>query len=226
MLLTVGVLAGLLECQTSGQGQVVDTSVVDGATTLTSADYDLLGQGARTDERWTYIADGCAPFYNTYATADGRYVAVSAVEPQFYEELVAVLGLDVDELPEQADRASWPKMKELFGQRFRTRTRDQWCELAAGTDACVAPVLTLSEAPTHPHHLARGTFIEVDGVPQPAPMPFFDRTPAALPRPRPRRGQHTVSGLLDWGFQEDDIVRLLNIGAVVSSSAPDDLAAS
>jgi alpha-methylacyl-CoA racemase len=117
-------------------------------------------------------------------------------------------------------------MKELFGQRFRTRTRDQWCELAAGTDACVAPVLTLSEAPTHPHHLARGTFIEVDGVPQPAPMPFFDRTPAALPRPRPRRGQHTVSGLLDWGFQEDDIVRLLNIGAVVSSSAPDDLAAS
>jgi alpha-methylacyl-CoA racemase len=219
MLLTVGVLSALLESRGSGRGQIVDASILDGATVLTSSDHDLLAQGARTDERWSYLADGSAPFYGCYETADGRYVAASAVEPKFYVELLDLLGLDPAELPPQGDQAAWPGLRARFAERFRTRTRDEWCTLAAGRDACLAPVLTLSEAPRHPHHLARGTFTEVDGAPQPSPSPLFSRTPAPHPRGRPRRGQHTTEALRDWGFNTSEIDRWLGAG-VVADTAP------
>ncbi|GIF05636.1 CaiB/BaiF CoA transferase family protein [Actinoplanes siamensis] len=183
MLLAVGVLAALLERERSGRGQVVDAAMVDGSALLTTFLHGMIGSGLWRGGRGENLLDGGAPFYDTYRTADGGYVAVGALEPQFYAALLAGLGLTGDPgLPTQFDSRGWPELRRVFTERFAARTRDEWAGVFAGLDACVSPVLTPAEAPAHPHNRARDAFVEVDGVPQPAPAPRFSRTPAAVPQ--------------------------------------------
>src|SRR5580692_6379844 len=183
MLLAIGILAALLERQTSGRGQVIDAAMVDGSALLTAIFHGLRAGGTWRDERGTNLIDGGAPFYDTYQTADGGYLAVGALEPAFYGELVAGLGVDDDDLPDRDDRANWPALRERLTTVIAQRTTAEWTEIFEGTDACVAPVLSLGEAPDHPHNKARGTFTEVAGLTQPAPAPRFSRTPADPPQP-------------------------------------------
>jgi alpha-methylacyl-CoA racemase len=187
MLLALGVVAALLEAGRSGTGQVVDAAMVDGAALLTTQFHELLAAGLWREERGANLLDGGAPFYGVYETADGRHLAVGALEPQFWAELLRRLGLDAGDLPAQLDRDGWPLLRARLAALFRTRTRDEWSELLAGTDACVTPVLGLAEAPAHPHNRARGTFVDVGGVVQPAPAPRFSR-PASTPTGRSPTG--------------------------------------
>ncbi len=197
MLLVVGVLAALWERERSGQGQVVDAAMVDGASVLMQLFWSLLAQGQWSDERGVNLLDGGAPFYDTYTCADGRHVAVGALEPQFYAALLDGLGLAADDLPAQYDRAGWPVLRELFAERFASRTRDEWAALFAGTDACVTPVLAFAEVPGHPHLRARNAVVEVDGVRQAAPAPRFSRS--ATPVPPPSQADSDVGVVLaDW----------------------------
>src|SRR6202453_1600156 len=202
MLLAIGILAALLERQTSGQGQVIDAAMVDGSALLTAIFHGLRAGGTWRDERGTNLIDGGAPFYDTYQTADGGYLAVGALEPAFYRELVAGLGLaDADAgLPDRNDRANWPALRERLTAVIAQRTTAEWSEVFAGTDACVAPVLSLGEAADHPHNKARGTFTEVAGLIQPAPAPRFSRTPADPPQPPPAAGADTDEGLASLGY--------------------------
>jgi alpha-methylacyl-CoA racemase len=178
MLLVVGVLAALWEARDSGRGQVVDAAMVDGVSVLVQMIWSLLGQGAWLDEPGANLLDGHAPFYDTYTCADGRHVAVGALEPQFYAELVDGLGLGEAQLPEQHDRDGWPRLRARFTEAFASRTRDEWAAVFADTDACVTPVLSFAEAAAHPHLRARSTIIAPDGVRQAAPAPRFSRTPS------------------------------------------------
>ncbi|HEY2577913.1 MAG TPA: CaiB/BaiF CoA-transferase family protein [Streptosporangiaceae bacterium] len=213
MLLAVGVLAALLERERSGLGQVVDAAMVDGSALLNSFLYGLLAGGLWEEERGTNLLDGGAPFYDTYETSDGGHVAVGALEPKFYAELLAGLGLDGEELPDQLDRSGWPVLRQRFTEAFGKRARDEWAEVFSGSDGCVAPVLTPTEAPRHPHNVARGTFIDGDVV-QPAPAPRFDRTPPVTPRPPARPGADTDAVLADLGLPDEQIAQLRTTGIV------------
>ena len=219
MFLLVGILSALVERATSGRGQVVDAAMVDGASSLITMVYGLLGAGLWQDRRAANLLDGGAPFYDTYACADGRHVAVGALEPQFYAAFLAGLGLTGALPGGQYDVAHWPEHRRRFAEVFATRPRDEWAALFADTDACVTPVLGLREAPAHPHLVARGTFVERDGGSQPAPAPRFSRTPGAVrggPRPP---GADTRQVLADWGFSADDVAGLLAAGAVTEVSS-------
>jgi alpha-methylacyl-CoA racemase len=211
--LAIGVLAALVERDRSGEGQVVDAAMVDGAASQTAFLHGLLGMGAWTDEREANLLDGAAPFYDTYTCRDGRYLAVGAIEPQFFAALCEGLGLDPAEFP-QHDRASWPEQKARIAAVIATRDRDEWAEVFDGTDACVAPVLSLTEAPDHPHNVARGAFVEVDGVRQPAPAPRFSRTPGSVRRPAPTHGADTGAVLAELGLDDDAVAALRAAGAV------------
>ncbi len=179
MMLAFGVLAAILSARSTGKGQVVDCAMVDGAAMITAMIYSMYNAGMWRDERGANILDGAAPYYDTYETADGKWVAIGSIEPQFYAILLDKLGLAEDaEFARQNDFALWPGLKARLEAIFLTRTRDEWCALMEDTDICFAPVLSLSEAPQHPHNVARGTFIEADGVLQPAPAPRFSATPA------------------------------------------------
>ncbi|MFZ0626317.1 MAG: CaiB/BaiF CoA-transferase family protein [Acidimicrobiia bacterium] len=214
MLLAVGVLAALTHARNTGSGQVVDASMVDGSALLTTAIHGLLASDMWLDQRQSNLLDGGAPFYTTYRTADGRHVAVGALEPAFYARLLDGLGLDPSALPSRESPANWPSLREVIQEVFLTRTRDQWADLFAGDDACVAPVLSLSEAPMHPHNVQRMTFVEIDGVIQPAPAPRFSATPTALPTRPVARGRDTDRILRDLGLSDDDIGKLRRVGAV------------
>jgi alpha-methylacyl-CoA racemase len=208
MLLAMGIMAALVERARSGLGQVVDAAMVDGSALLTSLLYGLRASGGWQDERGTNLLDGGAPFYDTYETADGGYVAVGALEPQFYTALLDGLGLIGADLPAQHDRAGWPQLRARFTEIFARRTRDEWAEIFAGTDACVSPVLTMGEAPAHPHALARNAFTDVGGVTQPAPAPRFSRTPAARPQAPPAPGENTSEVLSALGLTAAQITEL------------------
>jgi alpha-methylacyl-CoA racemase len=208
MLLAVGVLAALLERERSGRGQVVDAAMVDGAALLATFIYGLRAAGAWRDERGSNLLDGGAPFYDTYPTADGKFVAVGALEPKFYAELLAGLGLDPAGLPGQLDRDGWPALRAAISARFAERTQDEWAAAFAGSDACVVPVLSMADAPGHPHNAARGTFTEVAGVTQPAPAPRFSRTPAGQPAPPPPPGADTSAILAELGYSPAEITAL------------------
>lgn len=199
MLLLVGVLAALVERQRSGRGQVVDAAMVDGTALLSQMLWSLRGQGLWRDERGTNLLDGGAPFYDTYECADGRYVAVAALEPQFYAELLRLLGIERSSLPGQLDPRGWPELRARLTDAFRSRPRDAWEALFVGTDACVTPVLALSEAASHPHLAARGTFAGPPGREQPQPAPRFSRTPAAPPGEVLAAADATAQVLADWG---------------------------
>ena len=214
MLLALGILAALVERERSGTGQVVDAAMVDGSALLTSFVYGLRAAGGWQDARGSNLLDGGAPFYDTSATADGEYVAVGALEPQFYAALLQGLGLAGASLPEQHHRAGWPVLRQRFAETFSQRTRAEWEQVFAGTDACVSPVLSLAEAPAHPHAVARSAFVAVGGVTQPAPAPRFGRTPADSPSPPPRPGADTDAVLADLGLPAGDVTHLRSRGVI------------
>lgn len=198
MYLVVGVLSALLESRTSGRGQVVDAAIVDGTAHLSTFIHGFLCGGLWEDRRGVNMLDTGAPWYDVYETSDGRHMAVGAIEPQFYAEFLRLLGLDKEDLPHQHDRSGWPKLRERFAAVFRTKTRDEWTEIFVPSDACVAPVLSLREAPDHPHLAARGTFTVRDGVRQPAPAPRFSATPAGSGRGPARPGADAADVARDW----------------------------
>ena len=198
MLLALGVVAALLERERSGLGQVVDAAMVDGSALLTSFLYGLRAMGAWQDARGTNLLDGGAPFYDTYQAADGGYLAVGALEPQFYAALLKGLGLEGEDLPPQLDPSGWPQLRARFTAVIVTRARDEWAEVFAGTDACVTPVLSFGEVSAHPHMAARDTIITVGGVEQAAPAPRFSRTPADEPTPPRAPGADLDAVLADW----------------------------
>jgi len=208
LFLLLGVLAALVERAGSGSGQVVDAAMVDGVSSLQAMTYGMRAEGLWRDERGANLLDGGAPFYDTYECADGGHVAVGALEPAFWATLVATLGLA--DLPEQYERSRWPELRARLAGEFASRTRDEWAAIFADVDACVTPVLTLGEAPDHPHLRARGTVVEVGGVPQPSPAPRFSRTPAGLDGSPPE----AASVLADWGLGPDEVDRLVTAGVV------------
>ena len=200
MLLAFGMLAAILHARATGEGQVVDAAMVDGAASLMAMTYTLRASGIWKDERGTNLLDTGAHFYEVYETSDGGYFSVGAIEPQFYAELIRLMGLADTDMPGQNDRDQWPAMKERFAAVFATKTRHEWEEIFEGSDACAAPVLSPAEAPDHPHNRFRGTFTEVAGVVQPSPSPRFGRTPGSIRRPPPNPGQHGDEALADWGL--------------------------
>jgi alpha-methylacyl-CoA racemase len=214
MMLAFGLVAALLEASRSGKGQVVDAAMVDGAASLMTMTFAFHQLGWWLEERGVNILDTGAHFYEVYETADGKYFSVGAIESQFYAELIRVLGLEGEELPHQQDREQWPAMKQRFAAIFKTKTRDEWAELFAGTDACGAPVLSPWEAHLHPHNRARGTFVEVDGVLQPGPAPRFSRTQSEVSCPPPVSGRDTDTALGDWGVAKERVEALRAAGAV------------
>ncbi|KAA9153189.1 CoA transferase [Amycolatopsis acidicola] len=198
MFLVAGVLAALWERQSSGRGQVVDAAMVDGASVLSQMMWAFRGAGTWSDTRGVNLLDGGAPYYDTYTCADGRYIAVGCLESQFYAEFLKGLGLDGEELPPQTDPKGWPTLRARFTEVIVSKTRDEWAEIFAGTDACVTPVLTFAEAQSDEHLAERGTLVEIDGVAQAAPAPRFSRTPAAKPAPPRETGADTEAVLSDW----------------------------
>jgi alpha-methylacyl-CoA racemase len=207
MLLAFGIAAAAYEREHTGKGQVIDAAMVDGAALMLTPFYGARASGF-WGERGTNLLDTGAPFYDVYETSDGRWLAVGAIEPQFYAAFVAVLGLDAAALPDRDDKANWPALKQQFAATLRTRTRDEWVAAAAGADACVAPVLTPAEAVDHPHNRARDTFLELRGVPQPAPAPRFSRTALDPPEPAQHPGESTDAALASFGFDAADVDKL------------------
>jgi alpha-methylacyl-CoA racemase len=213
MLLLVGVLAALWEAERSGRGQVVDAAMVDGTALLMAMVAGLRASGQWSDERGTNLLDTGAPFYDVYRSADGGYVAVGALEPQFFAELTERLGLEVSEA-ERLDRARWPELRAKLAEAFSSRTRSEWEAVFEDSDACVAPVLSFEEAASHPHNVERDTFVTVDGVLQPAPAPRFSRTPAALPAPAPLGRDALFVALADFGVGQAELVGLERSGVI------------
>jgi len=214
MLLAFGMVSAILGARSGGTGQVVDAAMVDGAAALMTMTYTLRTAGIWQEEKGTNLLDTGAHFYEVYECADGGYFGVGAIEPQFYAELMRLLGLGDEDLSTQMDRTTWPAMKERFAAIFASRTRDEWEAVFAGTDACAAPVLSPTEAPDHPHNRFRGTFTEVAGVVQPAPAPRFLSTPGEIRRPPPHPGQYGDEALADWGVGEARVAELREAGAI------------
>lgn len=212
LLMAFGLVAALLEAQRSGKGQVVDAAMVDGASSLMSVFYSMVALGRHRDERGKSLLDGGTHFNNVYETSDGRYVSICSLEPQFYALLMEKLDLDQKEFRPQMAPEAWPRLREKLADIFRQRTRDEWCELLEGTDVCFAPVLSISEAPSHPHHQARGTYIERDGYIEPAPSPRFSRSTPERPGSSPEPGGDTDELLGSIGFDEQRISELRTQG--------------
>ncbi len=214
MLLALGLVAGLVHAQRTGEGQVVDAAMVDGTALLMAPFFGATAVGFWSDERGTNLLDSGAPFYDIYRCADGEEIAVGAIEPQFYAALLDVLDLAPGQLPGQNDRARWPELRAALTAAFAGRSRAEWLDRAEGRDACVAPVLTMAEAVGHPHVQARRTIVDRDGVPQPAPAPRFSATAAELDRPPAAPGEHTDEVLTDWGFSSEEVAALRSAGTV------------
>jgi alpha-methylacyl-CoA racemase len=214
MYLAFGILCALFEARTSGKGQVVDAAMIDGATSLMAMIYGAFAAGYWKDERGSNRLDSGAPWYEVYQTSDGKWVAVGSTEHSFYVNTLKVLGLEPADFGDQHDSAGWPAMKAALKRVFATRTRDEWVAAFDGTETCFSPVLSLSEAPQHPHQRARGNFIEVEGVVQPAPAPRFSRSKGEIRRPPPQVGEHTDEVLREWGFTVDEIALLRRSGAI------------
>jgi alpha-methylacyl-CoA racemase len=214
MFLAFGMVCGILNARATGTGQVVDAAMVDGSAVLMMMFHAFKAMGVWDETRGVNILDTGAHFYDVYECADGEYVSIGSIEPQFYAELLRLTGLEGEDLPWQHDKAQWPAMKERLAAIFRSKTRDEWCEIMDATDVCFAPVLTMSEAAAHPHNRHRQTFVEYHGVSQPAPAPRFDRTPVAIARPPAHAGQHTDEILAEAGFDAERIAKLRDTGAI------------
>lgn len=215
MYLAFGLVCALLEAKGSGQGQVVDAAMVDGAASLMNMFWTMKAIGAWNDERGTNMLDTGAPFYDVYQCADGEYISIGSIEPQFYAELLDLSGLGADEnFPPQLSRSEWPAMKERVAEVFASKTREEWCEIMEHSDVCFAPVLSMEDATKHPHNVERGTFVDKFGMMQAAPAPRFSRTEPTLDRPAPHPGQHSEEVLAEFGFDAEDIAKLRQTGAV------------
>jgi len=214
LYLALGVACGIIEAQRSGKGQVVDAAMVDGAASLATMFFGMLAAGHMTLTRGENILDSGAFFYDTYECKDGKYISLACIEDKFLAEFLERMEIPAAEMPPKMDRKRWPEAKAKLAQRFKTRTRDEWCRLLEGSDACFAPVLTMAEAPEHPHNLARQAFVEVDGIVQPAPAPRFSRTPTAKPTPPEAPGERGNASLAAWGFTADDIAALKRGGTL------------
>ncbi len=213
MLLALGIACALVETSRSGKGQVVDAAMVEGAGLLGAMFSGMLATKRWNEQaRGVNLLDSGAPWYDAYETKDGRYVSIGSIESKFYADLLVRLGLDKESLPAQMDVAGWPTLRKRFGEVFRSKTRDEWCTAFEGSDACFAPVLTFSEARSHPHNVARRGYVEVGGIPQPAPAPRFSRTPGAVSRTPPERGEGGRAALADWGLGVADIEKLKKLG--------------
>ena len=218
LYLAMGVLAGIISARSTGRGQVIDCSMVEGSASLMMMMYGALASGAWKEERGANRTDGGAHYYHVYETRDGEYVAIGAIEPQFYALLLKHTGLEGEDLPPQTDRAQWPAMQERLRHIFKTKTRAEWVEIMQETDICFAPVLRMSEALKHPHNVERDSFVEIEGIPQPGPAPRFLGTPTRVQRPPARVGEHTDAVLRDWGFSAGEIAELHRSGAVASAA--------
>jgi len=214
MLLAFGMVCALLEAQKSGKGQVVDAAMTDGASSLMAMFYTMGAAGAFTDQRGTNLLDGGAHFYDTYETSDGKYVCIGSIEPQFYALLVEKAGLDADQFAPQMDQSHWPQLKQTLTEVFKSKTRDEWCDIMEGSDVCFAPVLSVFEAPEHPHNKARETFVEVDGVVQPAPAPRFSRTAPEIRNSARAAGEDNETVLSSAGFSAEEIAALESAGVI------------
>ncbi|SLN59729.1 CaiB/BaiF CoA transferase family protein [Oceanibacterium hippocampi] len=215
LYLAFGIVAAMLEAERSGKGQVVDAAMTDGAASLMTIFYGMHASGMWRDERGVNVLDTGSHFYEVYETADGKHVSIGSIEPKFYAELVRLAGLEGEELAPQMDPANWPGLRARFAEIFRRKTREEWCAIMEGTDVCFAPVLSLAEAPGHPHNKARETFVEVAGIVQPNVAPRFSRTPGAVRMPPAKAGEHSREILADWGFSEQEIGSLLANKAVL-----------
>ncbi|MEE2674476.1 MAG: CaiB/BaiF CoA-transferase family protein [Myxococcota bacterium] len=214
MLMAFGVVCALFETARSGEGQVVDAAMVDGAAVLMQMMYGMKAMGVWNDERGTNLLDSGAHFYEVYETQDGKHVSIGSIEPQFYAELIEKIGLAAEDLPAQMDQSQWSKLKERLDAIFKSKSRDEWCEIMEGSDVCFAPVLSMGEAPEHPHNLHRKSFLDDGGVVQAAPAPRFSRTAPEVARPAPHLGQDTAEVLADHGFSVEEIQQLERSGAV------------
>ncbi len=214
MLLAMGVLAAVLAARESGEGQVVDAAMIDGSALLMASHHGFRADGWWSMDRESNLLDGAAPFYTTYETSDGHHMAVGALEPHFYAALLEGLGLGDHDLPSQMDREGWPRLREVFAEEFRRRSREEWERRFAGTDACVAPVLSMDEAPAHPHNRERSSFMTIEGVRQPAPAPRFGGTPVRAPSSPVGSGENTTEVLAELGISPEQIGRLRESGVV------------
>ncbi len=215
MSMALGILAGVYEARNSGKGQVVDISMTEGSAYLALGVYGMAAVGDYNHERMSNVLDGGAHFYRCYETKDNKFVSIASIEAKFYDLLLEKTGLKGDEnLPGQFDQSQWPAMSERLAGIFKTKTRDEWCEIMEGSDVCFAPVLTFNEAPEHPHNKARGTFVDVEGVAQPNPAPRFSRTPGSVKGAAPDVGADTREGLLSWGFDAGEVDALMEDKAV------------
>ncbi|MDJ0709045.1 MAG: CaiB/BaiF CoA-transferase family protein [Woeseiaceae bacterium] len=215
MLLALGIVAALYESKSSGQGQVVDAAMTDGSALMMWMFHGFAALGFHdVDARGANVLDGGAHFYGSYETADGKYVSIGSIEPQFYARLIELVGLDAQDFAAQMDQDGWPILKSKLAAVFRQKTRDEWCELLEGTDVCFAPVLSLAEAPEHAHNVARGTYVTVDGMVQPAPAPRFDRTPSEVRHGNHDLGSDTEAVLIEAGFDTDEIDALRKSGCL------------
>lgn len=214
MMLAFGIMCGLFEVQKSGKGQVVDASMVEGSAIMMNLFYGFLAAGGWSEAKGTNLLDGGAHFYQCYETLDQKWVSVGSIEPQFYALLLKHAGISDADFQNQMDMQKWPGFKNKLAEVFKQKTRDEWCEIMEGTDVCFAPVLSMSDAIRHPHNEARKSFIEIDGVLQPAPAPRFSRTKPDIPNPPPSSGEHNVSALKDWGFSMDEIEALKKAEAI------------
>lgn len=217
LYLAFGLLAGVIHARETGKGQVVDCAMSDGAASLMAMFYGFKASGMWKDERRANMLDGGAHFYDTYQCADGKWVSIGSIEPQFYALLLEKTGISDPDFQAQMDRAAWPKLHDKLAAVIATKTRDEWTAIMGGTDVCFAPVLDLDEAPKHPHNVARQTFVEVAGVTQPAPAPRFSATPGAIQGPPAQIGKHDREALLDWGFSGPDVDRLADAGAIADT---------
>ena len=208
MMLAFGMVSAMLHAQRTGQGQVVDAAMTDGSAALMAMIWGFYGAGMWRDERGVNLLDTGAHFYDTYETADGKWISIGSIEPQFYAELRRLAGIEDAAFDAQMDPKGWDALKDKLTALFKTRTRDEWCRIMEGTDVCFAPVLSLSEAPQHPHNRARSTFVEVGGMTNPAPAPRFSETRADAPVPPPKTGADTDSVLSASGFSEAEIAAL------------------
>ncbi len=214
MLLAYGLVCGMLEAQKSGKGQVVDAAMVDGASILMAMFFTMQAAGAMKHERASNMLDGGAHFYDTYETSDGKYISLGSIEPQFYALLVEKAGLDADDFAAQMDQSRWPEYKEKLTEVFKTKTRDEWCDIMEGSDVCFAPVLSLDEVADHPHNKTRNTYIEIDEVVQPAPAPRFSRSETGTPGGFKAAGEDTRSVLMDAGYSASEIEAMYANGVV------------
>jgi alpha-methylacyl-CoA racemase len=214
LYLAFGLLAGVIHARATGQGQVIDCAMSDGAASLMAMFYGFRAAGAWSEKRRANLLDGGAHFYDTYRCADGEWISIASIEPQFYALLLEKTGIADADRAAQMDRGQWPGMRERLAEVIGSKTREEWCKIMDATDVCFAPVLSLDEAPKHPHNVARQTFVEVDGVMQPAPAPRFSATPGAIAGPPPATGADNDLALAAWGFSATEIDTLRSVGAL------------